>query len=52
VRSALDAARPVELAPQASFVRRLQHELVERFGLSSTSRGDEPYRRVVVFPER
>jgi stage III sporulation protein SpoIIIAA len=52
VRSALDAARPVELAPQASFVRRLQHELVERFGLSSASRGDEPYRRVVVFPER
>ena len=52
VRSALDGDRPVELAPQASFVRRLQHELVGRFGLSSTSRGDEPYRRVVVFPDR
>ena len=52
VRSALDGDRPVELAPQASFVRRLQHELVGRYGLSSTSRGDEPYRRVVVFPDR
>jgi stage III sporulation protein SpoIIIAA len=40
----------VELAPQASFVRRLQHELVERAGLASTSRGDEPFRRVVVHP--
>jgi len=52
VREALGAGRPVELAPQATFVRRLQHELVERSGLTSTSRGDEPFRRVVVFPER
>lgn len=52
VHSALDGGRPVELAPQSSFVRRLQHEMVERAGLASTSRGDEPYRRVVVFPAR
>lgn len=52
VREALGGGRPVELAPQATYVRRLQHELVERFGLTSTSRGDEPFRRVVVFPER
>jgi stage III sporulation protein SpoIIIAA len=52
VHSAIDGGRPVELAPQASFVRRLQHEMVERAGLASTSRGDEPYRRVVVFPAR
>jgi stage III sporulation protein SpoIIIAA len=51
VREALGAGRPVELAPQTTYVRRLQHELVERFGLASTSRGDEPFRRVVVFPE-
>jgi stage III sporulation protein SpoIIIAA len=50
VAAAIDAGQPVELAPQASFVRRLQHEMVERAGLTSTSRGDEPYRRVVVFP--
>ncbi|KAB2962740.1 MAG: AAA family ATPase [Thermoanaerobaculia bacterium] len=52
VREAMDSGRSVELAPQSSFVRRLQHELVDRFGLASTSRGDEPFRRVVVAPER
>ncbi|KAB2960694.1 MAG: AAA family ATPase [Thermoanaerobaculia bacterium] len=51
VREALGGGRPIELAPQSSFVRRLQHELVDRCGLASTSRGDEPFRRVVVFPE-
>jgi len=52
VREAMDGGRSVELAPQSSFVRRLQHELVDRYGLASTSRGDEPFRRVVVVPER
>jgi len=50
VSAVLDGGRTVELAPQASYVRRLQHELVEQAGLASTSRGDEPFRRVVVFP--
>jgi len=49
---AAGTGRSIELAPQGSLVRRLQHELVTRYGLSSTSRGDEPFRRVVVFPER
>ncbi len=51
IAAAAEAGRAVELAPQASFVRRLQHETVGRRGLTSTSRGDEPFRRVVVFPE-
>ena len=50
VTAAIGGGRPVEFAPQASFVRRIQHEMIERAGLSSTSRGDEPYRRVVVYP--
>jgi predicted RNA-binding protein Jag len=50
VGEVLGGGRAVELAPQASFVRRLQHELVERSGLASTSRGDEPFRRVVIHP--
>lgn len=50
IASAQDSGRPVELAPQGSFVRRLQHQVVETRGMTSTSRGDEPYRRVVVFP--
>ncbi len=45
-----DQGRPVELAPQGNYLRRLQHQLVERSGLVSESRGEDPYRRVVIFP--
>ncbi len=41
-------AENVELAPQSAYLRRLQHELVQRHGLKSTSRGSEPFRRVTV----
>ena len=44
--------QPVELAPQASEVRRLQHMLVEGMGLGSYSRGEMPWRRVIVLPTR
>jgi stage III sporulation protein SpoIIIAA len=44
-------AQPVELAPQNSYLRRLQHELIERHGLRSQSLGKPPFRRVVVLPE-
>ncbi|MCS7002503.1 MAG: AAA family ATPase, partial [Dehalococcoidia bacterium] len=38
--------RAVELQPQNAFVRRLQHELAERYHLVSESMGREPNRRV------
>src|SRR5437867_9807361 len=38
----------IELAPQNAYVRKLQHELVERANLSSRSTGHEPYRRVQI----
>ncbi|HEV8631290.1 MAG TPA: R3H domain-containing nucleic acid-binding protein [Thermoanaerobaculia bacterium] len=50
VDAALEGGHPVELSPQESYVRRLQHELVERAGLVSESKGREPYRRVVIYP--
>ncbi|MGE3910308.1 MAG: R3H domain-containing nucleic acid-binding protein, partial [Chloroflexota bacterium] len=31
-------------------VRRLQHQLAERYNLGSRSLGREPYRRVQLFP--
>ncbi len=43
--------RPIELAPRNNLLRRLQHEMASREGLVSTSRGEEPYRRVVIQPE-
>jgi len=38
----------VELTPQNAYVRRLQHQLVERHDLSARSTGDEPNRRLVI----
>ena len=39
----------VELAPQNAYIRRLQHELAQRYNLSSNSMGKEPHRRVRIF---
>ncbi len=40
----------VELAPQNAYVRRLQHQLVERAELGSESIGVEPRRRLKILP--
>ena len=50
INQVFDRNRPVELAPQKSRLRRLQHELVKRYGLVSKSEGTEPLRRLVVYP--
>ena len=39
----------VELEPQNAYVRKMQHELIERANLSSRSTGHEPYRRVQIY---
>lgn len=36
----------VELTPQNAYVRRLQHQMAEKYNLASRSEGREPYRRV------
>lgn len=46
----LSAAEPVELGPRRSFIRRLQHELVEQHQLMSLSIGHEPNRRLKILP--
>jgi stage III sporulation protein SpoIIIAA len=43
--------KPVELSPQSSYIRRLQHQLVEKYNLQSRSTGVEPNRRVRVYKE-
>src|ERR671933_789519 len=50
ITSALDQGNAVDLAPQNSYVRRLQHRLAERYNLASRSRGKEPNRHVRIFP--
>ncbi len=39
----------VELAPQNAYVRRLQHQLVERHELTARSTGKEPNRRLRIY---
>ena len=50
INAVMSQERPVELTPQGAYIRRLQHELAQRFNLDSTSRGKEPQRRVRILP--
>jgi nucleoside-triphosphatase THEP1 len=59
LREAEDAAHraaqtgeAVELKPQNSYVRRLQHQAIEKLELLSESVGAEPRRRVRILPSR
>jgi stage III sporulation protein SpoIIIAA len=42
--------QPVELLPRSSKVRKMQHELVEHYHLKSSSFGEEPNRRLRIYP--
>ena len=42
--------QPVELLPRSGKVRKMQHELVEHYHLKSSSFGDEPNRRLRIYP--
>jgi predicted RNA-binding protein Jag len=43
--------QPVELLPRSSAVRKIQHELIEHYRLKSASFGEEPNRRLRIFPD-
>lgn len=50
VNQVMDGGREsVELAPQTTYIRRLQHQMVERYNLQSESTGKEPRRRLRIF---
>lgn len=38
----------IELTPQSSYIRRLQHQIAEKYNLQSQSTGREPFRRVTL----
>jgi stage III sporulation protein SpoIIIAA len=42
--------QPVELLPRSNSVRKMQHELIEHYRLKSASFGEEPNRRLRIFP--
>lgn len=50
IGAVLEQSRTIELAPQNAHIRRLQHQLAERYNVGSRSRGKEPNRRVKFFP--
>ncbi len=39
----------VELAPRSSYIRKLQHQMADRYNLRSESRGEDVNRRVKIF---
>jgi len=46
----LPKGQPVELLPRSPHVRKMQHELVEHYRLKSSSFGEEPNRRLRIYP--
>jgi hypothetical protein len=46
IEHVLETSEPIELSPQSSYLRRLQHQLANQYQLSSQSVGSEPARRV------
>ena len=49
INAVKEGRHSLHLSPQNSFIRRLQHQLVETYGLKSESTGKEPRRRLRVF---
>ncbi len=46
----LQKGQPVELLPRSGSIRKMQHDLVEHYRLKSSSFGDEPNRRLRIYP--
>ena len=49
VQQVIGGRESVELSPQGSYIRRLQHMVAEKSSLGSQSSGKEPNRRVRIF---
>lgn len=43
-------SQPVELLPRSARIRKMQHELAEHYRLKSLSCGEEPNRRLRIYP--
>lgn len=52
ISQVMNGSEPVQLRPQSTYIRRLQHQLAERYNLGSRSRGRDPHRRVEIFRQR
>ncbi len=52
VQQVKDGEEEIELRPQTSYIRRLQHMVAQRSDLDSRSQGRDPNRRVRIYKER
>jgi len=52
IRQVKNTKRSVDLNPQNAYLRRLQHKKVEEEGFRSESVGEEPKRRLRIYPEK
>ena len=50
VEKVVNTKRSVDLSPQNAYIRRLQHKLLDKKGLHSESVGEEPKRRLRIYP--
>jgi predicted RNA-binding protein Jag len=50
IERVLSEKKSIDLTPRRSYLRRLQHELAEKYNLLSFSIGDEPNRRLKILP--
>nr|YP_010925809.1 hypothetical protein RMC01_pgp116 [Neoporphyra seriata]WKD84041.1 hypothetical protein [Neoporphyra seriata] len=41
----------VQLIPRSAYIRKMQHNLVENYQLRARSFGEEPYRKLRIYPE-
>ena len=49
ISAVMHGAPATALSPQAPRIRRLQHEMAERYSLDSRSRGRDPFRHVEIY---
>jgi len=49
ISAVIDGSASISLTPQGSYVRKLQHQLADRYNLGSRSKGREPHRRVEIY---
>jgi hypothetical protein len=49
ITAVMHGAPATALRPQSPPIRRMQHELAERYNLASRSRGRDPFRHVEIY---
>lgn len=50
ISEAMSSERSIDLPPANSYIRRIQHQIAQRYNMQSRSHGREPYRRVRIYP--